>query len=135
MSRRGERGFTLLELLITVVVLGSFVSSATIYFQAQHRSSEQSAGYAQDIRDMSRLMEHLEADLRTGKHLSHFGWEQRGSVVYRGKQRVAHRVERFDVERDGRVVTVSVTPLPRRAARASKNPILKKRIVLRAGGA
>lgn len=134
-TRRTQRGLTLIELLVTLMVLGVFSTAALAYFKAHRQSTHESEGYARDVREMSHLMEALETDLRTGKRLSHFGWEQRGPAVFRGKRRIAQRIATFDVRRKGHVAHITIQPLPRRKDKQkSRSPLLSKRIVLRTGG-
>lgn len=130
-----QRGLTLIELLVTLIVLGVFSTAALAYFKAHRQSTHESEGYARDVREMSRLMEALETDLRTGKRLNHFGWEQRGPAVYRGKRRIAQRIATFDVSREAHVARITIQPLQRRKGKdKARVPLLSKRIVLRTGG-
>ncbi len=106
MSR--ERGFTLIELMISTVVLGSVVLVATGLAGSIRTTERFSTEYTGDLAGLRRAVRVIEADLRAARVISDHGVRLDGDRLVRGDRVLARHVAVFEVTREGSLARVRI---------------------------
>jgi prepilin-type N-terminal cleavage/methylation domain-containing protein len=114
-----ERGYTLAELLVVIVVGSSVLLTATGLIASVRSTERASAAYVRDLVSLQRAVERLEVDLREAKGLEDLDWRLDGDRLCRGDERVADGVATFTLSREGSIAHVRIV-LAARAAHAAR---------------
>ena len=128
---RRAAGFTLYEVMVVTAVLGLVISTAAGLAYGLQRSDRFTAAYVSDVNGLRRAVRLVESDLRRARALDELDYALEGSDLKRRGRIVARNIARFEVEREGRLVTVTIALGARADVPPSRRPAVTTRVYLR----
>lgn len=144
---RSERGFTLLELMGSLALIGAVSVVAGGLAHHSQRTGDLGAAYANDVAETRRALDRVERDLRSARAVrtgertivvvtgaGEVKWRLAGRELLRGDEVVARNVAAFTAERrDGGLVEVRLD-LGRRSPDARRTASVSTVVRVRAAG-
>ena len=131
---RGQRGFTLYEMMVVVVLSGTAAISIASVADRLWAEDAASRAYCEDIRGIRRTTRLLRSDLRNAKVVADLDWRREGDRLYRGARETARNVKDFEIKADGRWASVPMVIGGRRHTQAGKGMELSFRVWMRNAG-
>lgn len=104
----GERGFTLMEVLIATAAFGATIFVATGLVTTIRSTESFSRAYGGDLRGLRRAVRAIETDLRTAADPGEIDVRLEGDRLVRGGRVLARNVAAFEVTRDGPLARVRI---------------------------
>ena len=109
---RRDRGFTLNEVMVALVVIGSTCATTVAVGEAIRSEQRQADASARDLRAASRVLDLASEDVRAGRY-EDARWTLMKGVLSRGDEVVARGVRSFDAKSDGGTTRISIAIGPR----------------------
>lgn len=128
---RRQAGFTLLELMIYIAVFAVFSTAIAGVAHSIHKSDRFSAAYVRDVGGLRRALRLVENDLRHAKSPDELDYELEDGVLSRDGKAIARNIALFDLEADGRLVTVTIALGQRADVPPARRPAITTRVRLR----
>jgi len=129
------RGFTLVELMVAVSVLGVVLATMGGVAATLHREERTSNAYVEDLAGLRRAVRAVEADLRLAATTDDLDVRLEGGVLYRGGSVLARNVALFEVAEAGDGLARVRIGLGRRSdAPHRRDAVLDLRVRLRGKG-
>jgi len=131
---RRQAGFTLMELMIVIAMVGFVASIGGAMAGALHHTDQQTAAYVDDVGDLRRAVRAVERDLRAAASLEALDYRLEDDRLLRNGHELARRIGRFEMTEVDGLATVRIGLAPRREVASRKAPVVVLKVRLRGGG-
>jgi prepilin-type N-terminal cleavage/methylation domain-containing protein len=98
---RREKGFTILELMVTIAVIGGASLAVVTSANGIRQEDVASRAYCADVHGMRHAVRLLREDLRNAATVEELEWTFDGHRVSRGEREIVGNVREFEVTADG----------------------------------
>ena len=126
-----ERGFTLNELMISLVVILVTMGTVGGIAMSMHQRERTTAAYAEDLGGLRRAVARLQEDLSRASALDDVAYRLEGGVLLRAGEPLLRNVASFALTADGSLARVRLQLAPRSDAPTRREAVLDFRVRLR----
>ena len=129
-----EAGFTLMELMVVIMLVGLVATICGTMTGALHRADRHTAAYVDDVGDLRRVVRALERDLRAAASVHELAYRLEDGRLLRDGHELARNIALFELDEANGLATARIGLAPRRDVASRRKPVVVVKVRLRGGG-